>query len=212
VLGTLFVPALPVHGRITRLPAGHGGLLSAPVLLALAGCFFFYVNINCYWTYIERIGIVAGLSLDAISNTLAFSSIASMAAIALAAWLGDRVGSMLPIAAGAAATIIAVLMLAGTLHLAAYAISAIIYGNAWNLSMTYQYSTVNAVDSSRRGVALAPAFHNAGGAAGPAVAALFVTQNDHGSVIWIVSVSVLVSLACFVIARRLRAPVPAASH
>ena len=95
------------------------------------------------------------------------------------------------------------MMVAGTIHLAGYAVSAIIYGNAWNLSMTYQYSTVNSLDASRRGVALAPAFHNAGGAAGPAIAALFVSDHDHRSVVWIVCISVLVSLACFMIARRL---------
>ncbi len=202
-IGALFVAWLPAQGRISGVAVGHGRLISAPVLVALAGCFFFYVNINCYWTYIERMGTVAGLSLDAISNSLAFSAVASMAAVVLAAWLGDRMGSLLPIAASAAATIVAVLMLAGTLHLAAYAVSAIIYGNAWNLSMTYQYSTVNSVDPSRRGVALAPAFHNAGGAAGPAIAALFVTEHDHASVIWIVCVSVVVSLVCFAMARAL---------
>jgi hypothetical protein len=84
-------------------------------------------------------------------------------------------------------------------------ISAILYGIAWNVSMTYQYSTVNVVDRSRRGVALAPAFHNAGGAVGPAVAALVVSEHDHTGVLWLVSASVLASLVCFMVALRWRA-------
>jgi predicted MFS family arabinose efflux permease len=204
VLGLLLIPFLPRHGTTAAVPAGSPAqLISAPVLCALAGCFLYYVNVNAYWTYIGRIGTTAGLSLEAVSNSLAFSTAASMVGVVLAAWLGDRRGLLLPIGLSAAAVVLAMVLLTGTLHLPAYVMSAVIYGNAWNLSMTYQYSTVNAVDRSRRGVALAPAFHNAGGTAGPAIAALFVGEHDHGSVLWLVSLSVLASFGCFVIAKRL---------
>jgi len=202
VLELLFVRCVPVHGRIqTAVPLG-AGLLSRPVLLALAGCFLFYVNIGAYWTYIERIGTTAGIGLTAISNGLAFSTVASMAGVFLASWLGGRRGFLLPIAWSAIAVVLAMVLLLGKLQLAAYVVSAVVYGIAWNVSMTYQYSTVNLVDRSRRGVALAPAFHNAGGAVGPAIAALVVTANDHSGVLWLVSVSVVASLVCFVIALR----------
>jgi predicted MFS family arabinose efflux permease len=205
VLGLPLVRFVPVHGPIQSLATSGAGLLSAPVLLALAGCFLFYVNIGAYWTYIERIGTTAGISLSAISNGLAFSTVASMAGVFLASWLGDRRGYLLPIAASAIGVVLAAVLLTGKLTLTAYIVSAVVYGIAWNLSMTYQYSTVNIVDRSRRGVALAPAFHNAGGAVGPAIAALVVSQTDHSGVLWLVSVSVLASLVCFVIALRLHA-------
>ncbi len=205
VAGSLLVGFLPRQGRTSAAAGGSGGRLSAAVLFALAGCFLFYVNINAYWTYIERIGTTAGLDLGAVSNSLAFGTVASMGGVALAMWIGDRFGLLLPIGASALAVVAAMVLLTGTLHLTPYVASAVIYGNAWNLSMTYQYCTVNAVDGSRRGVALAPAFHNAGGAAGPAIAALFVREHDHGSVIWLVSVSVIASLGCFMIAKQLHA-------
>ena len=205
VLGLCFVPFVPGHGRIhAAVPLG-AGLLSRPVLLALAGCFLFYVNIGAYWTYIERIGTTAGIGLTAISNALAFSTVASMAGVFLASWLGGRRGFLLPIAWSALAVVLSMLLLLGKLQLTAYIVSAVVYGIAWNVSMTYQYSTVNLVDRSRRGVALAPAFHNAGGAVGPALAALVVTASDHSSVLWLVGVSVLASLVCFVLALRLHA-------
>jgi predicted MFS family arabinose efflux permease len=211
VLGLLMVGFVPAQVEIQRAAPSGAGLMSRPVLFALAGCFLFYVNIGAYWTYIERIGTTAGIGLGAISNGLAFSTVASMAGVFLATWLGDRRGYLLPIAASAVAVVLSVVLLTGKLQLTAYIVSAVIYGIAWNVSMTYQYSTVNIVDRSRRGVALAPAFHNAGGAAGPALAALVVTRADHSSVLWLVSVSVLASLVCFVTALRLhgRAPVGA---
>ncbi len=209
VLGLLVVGLVPVHGRNRTVAPSGAGLLSRPVLFAFAGCFLFYVNIGAYWTYIERIGSAAGIGLTAISNGLAFSTVASMAGVLLAYWLGGRRGFLLPIAWSAIAVVLAVVLLLGKLELTAYIVSAVVYGIAWNVSMTYQYSTVNIVDRSRRGVALAPAFHNAGGAAGPAIAALFVTASDHSGVLWLVSVSVLASLVCFVISLRLHARAPA---
>jgi predicted MFS family arabinose efflux permease len=180
-------------------------LLSPAVLLALAGCFLYYVNVGAYWTYIERIGVTAGIGLSEISNGLAFGTAASMLGVLLASWLGERRGYVVPIAWSAVGVVLAVVLLTGHLRLTAYVISAVVYGIVWNVSMTYQYSAVNIVDRTRRGVALAPAFHDAGGAVGPALAALAVTEKDHSSVLWIVIVSVLASWACFAAALRLHA-------
>jgi predicted MFS family arabinose efflux permease len=203
VLGLLLVKWVPVHGRILGAAPPPGALLSRPLLLALAGCFLFYVNVGAYWTYIERIGTAAGIGFSAVSNGLAFSTAASMAGVFLASWLGDRRGYLMPIAVSAVGVVLAIVLLTGDLKLTAYVVSAVIYGIVWNVSMTYQYGTVNIVDRSRRGVALAPAFHNAGGAAGPALAATVVTSNDHNGVLWLVCASVLASTVCFVLALRL---------
>jgi predicted MFS family arabinose efflux permease len=96
-------------------------------------------------------------------------------------------------------------MLAGRPGVTLFTVANVIYGIAWNLSMAYQYSAVNIVDRSRRGVALAPAFHGAGAAAGPAIAALFVTATNHTGVLWVAAVTVLVSLGFFQVAFRLHA-------
>jgi predicted MFS family arabinose efflux permease len=196
---------IPAHGRHHAAAASAGGLLTGPVLLALVGCFLFYVNIGAYWTYIERIGTTAGLGLSAISNGLAFSNAASLAGVFLASWLGSRRGFLMPIWVSAVAILISLVLLTGHLQLPAYVLSAVIYGIAWNLSMAFQYSTVNVVDRSRCGVALTPAFHNAGGAVGPAIAALFVTEHDHVGVLWVCTVTASVSVVCFWLALRLHA-------
>jgi predicted MFS family arabinose efflux permease len=208
ILGALVIGFLPRHGRLEAARAADRRLLTAPVVFALAGCFLFYINVTAYWTYIERIGTTAGLALGAVSNGLAFATVASMAGVMFAAWLGDRRGLLLPIAASAVAIIVSMVLLTGTLHLTAYVVSAVIYENAWNVSQTYQYTTVNVVDASRRGVALAPGFHNAGGTAGPAIVGLLVSEHDHTSVMWLVCISVLASAGCFAIAKQLRARVP----
>ena len=209
LLGLLLVSCVPSHGHAhpdahRSIPAGQG-LMSAPVILALLGCFLFYTNVGALWTYVERIGTAAGNSLDAVSDGLAFATAASMGGVFIAAWLGGRRGYLLPIAVSAVATVVSVVMLAGRPGVTLFTVANVIYGIAWNLSMAYQYSAVNIVDRSRRGVALAPAFHGAGAAAGPAIAALFVTATNHTGVLWVAAVTVLVSLGFFQVAFRLHA-------
>jgi predicted MFS family arabinose efflux permease len=203
VISLLTVRFVPLHGRLEGVAASGADLLSRPTLFALAGCLLFYVNVGAYWTYLERIGEAAGISLSAMSNGLGFAAAASIVGVFLATWLGVRRGLLIPVAASAFGVVASILMLVGELHLPAYVLSALIYGIAWNVSMTYQYSIVNVVDHSRRAVAFAPAFHNAGGVIGPALAALVVTETDHRGVLWLANVSVLLSLLCFAVSLRL---------
>jgi MFS transporter, DHA1 family, inner membrane transport protein len=199
----LAVAPLPRHGRSQAREFKATGLLKAPVLLALAGCFFYMVNLGAYWTYIERIGAAAHLSISAISNTLGFSSAASIIGLLIPWWFGNRRGVLMPLALSALATVASLLLLVGTPSLFAYVLSAVVYGNAWNLLVTYQYGVVHEVDTSGSGIAASPGFQGAGQAVGPAIAALFVTEHNHSSVIWVANVSVMICLACFVLALRL---------
>ena len=202
--GLLLVRWAPAHGaHAAHADRGVGSMWSAPLVLALVGCFMFYTNIGAFWTYVERIGAGAGLGLDAIANGVAFGTLTSVAGVVFASWLGTRRGYLLPVAWSAVAIALAAVLLIGHPSLVAFVTSNVVYGIAWNVSMTFQYSVVNAVDASRRGIALAPSFHAAGGAAGPVIAALFVTAANHDGVAWVVGISVLASVACFALALRL---------
>jgi len=122
VLGLLLLPLMPAHGRgDARASAGPtGGLLTAPTVLALVGCFLFYINIGAYWTYIERIGVAAGLAEGPISTVLSTTTALSLAGVALAAWLGDRRGFLAPIGWSAVVIVVSMLMLTGHLRMPAY--------------------------------------------------------------------------------------------
>ncbi len=142
-------------------------ILRLPTLLALAGCFLFFFNVGCYWTYVELIGSAAGLGRRELANGLAIGVAFGIAGGLLASWLGERRGRLFPIAASAVMTAIAALLLLGTLHFVDFLSSAVVYNFAWNLSLAYQYAAVNAADRTGSGVAAAPAFHNAGFTVGP---------------------------------------------
>jgi MFS family permease len=209
VIGILAISSLPAHGRTGTQQFRLAGLLNAPVLLALAGALLFFANVGAYWTYIERLGRAANLSLSAVSNSLSLATAASLGSLIFAWWLGNRRGMLVPLALSAAATVASTLLLLGTPGLLAYAASAVIYSNAWGLSFAYQYGFVHEVDTSGSGVAACPGFQGAGQAAGAALTALFVTEHSHAGVLWVVNLSVLMSLGCFALALRLRPPAAA---
>jgi MFS family permease len=194
---------LPQSGSREADSAGSGPLWTGPTLLALAGCFLFFFNVGSYWTYVELIGKGAGIGTQAIADGLAVGVAFGIAGALLASWLGDRRGRLLPIGLGAALTVCAVAPLLTRFHVATFVGSAIVYNFVWNLSLAFQYSTVNAVDRSGRGVAAAPAFHAAGGAAGPAVAAFLIGPGDFRPVVYLAAASVVVSYGCFQLADRL---------
>ena len=198
IVGLPLVTALPTRGRIpTEIGHAKRRLFTFPVLLALAGCFLFLFNVNCYWTYVEPIGVAAGLSEQAIANDLAIGVAVGIVGALLASWLGERYGRTRPIGVSACLIVVAVMMLPYATGSMAYLLSAAIYNFGWNLSLAYQYAAVNAVDGTGRGIAVAPAFHAGGGAAGPAVAALLMTANNYHVIYWLTSVAVLASFAAF---------------
>jgi MFS family permease len=207
IVGALLVTLLPLRGRRGNAGLSGMGFLTLSTLLALAGCFLFFFNVGCYWTYVELIGSASGLGLRQLANGLAVGVVFGVVGGLLASWLGERRGHLAPLAGSAVVTVIAVLLLLGTVRFVGFVTSSALYCFAWNLSLAYQYATVNAADRSGRGIAAAPAFHNAGFTVGPAIAGILVSPRDHGSIVWLVCASVLASLACFVAAGMLR-PAP----
>jgi len=204
ITGLALAAALPPHGRVPDATGPGRRLLTLPVAFALAGCFLFFFNVNCYWTYIGPIGTAAGLSERTIANDLAVGVAVGIAGALLASWWGERYGRARPIGISALLIVAAVLMLPYASRSSAYLLSAGIYNFAWNLSLSYQYAAVNAVDDTGRGIAIAPAFHGGGAAAGPAVAAFLMRGSDYQVVYWLSSAAVLLSCGAFALSAACR--------
>ena len=203
VLTLALVRIIPRAGR--EVPITHTRLrrLNPSTLLALAGCFLFFFNVGCYWTYVELIGTAAGLTAQSVASALSIGVGIGILGALLASWMGERGGRLQWIGWAALLSVCAALLLLGKVGWLAFALSAVLYNIAWNLSLSYQYATVNAVDGTGIGVAAAPAFHSAGAAAGPALTAVLIVPGHHAVVIWLVCASVLASLGCFTAAGAL---------
>ena len=199
------VPALPKYGRYPIAKNSAGVVTTTSAMFALAGCFFFFANVGAYWTYIEIVARAAGLGAQVVGNCLSIGAASGIIGALLASWCGERYGRILPVAVSAVVIVAAVLLLWKPPTAGVLLASAVLYNVAWNLSLAYQYAIVNALDGTGRAVAVTPAFQAAGGAAGPAVAALLVTATGFHSVIWLSGVAALLSLGLFVVSSVHRA-------
>lgn len=194
---------LPKAGRETPAFSLKGVFSQAKPLLALLGCFFFFFNVGCIWAYLERIGSAAGFSPQALGNGLALGVSVGMAGSMMASWQEARMGRVLPLVLSAIATVIAVAALVPEVNLVIFVLSLALYNFVWNYSLTYQYAVVAAVDESGRCIAIAPAFHAAGAALGPAIAAMLVRPGSFFAVNVLAAASVILSLFLFLPAARL---------
>lgn len=179
-------------------------ILKPKVVFSLLGCFMFFFNVGVIWTYIERMGNSAGFSAEDIGLALSVGVFFGIPGALLAAWISERFGHIRPLALGALLTVISVYMIIEGITFNDYIIALTLYNFAWNFSLTFQYAVVNAVDTSGRSVAAAPAFHAMGASSGPAIAALYVTSSNFIAVNVLAISAVIISLLFFIIANYLR--------
>ncbi len=200
ILSVLSLPLtvpLPERGRVVPATMKLRVLLRGSTTLTLFGCFFYLMNATTFWTYIAIIAQRGGLGEQQIASGLAIGVSAGFLGALGASWVGTRIHRNWSLTIGALVTLAAASMLVGPLPIAKFASSCFLYNFAWNYSLTFQYAAVNATNPSGHAVAMAPAFHTAGAAAGPAIAALLITPTDLAVVFWLVGAGVVASWMCF---------------
>jgi len=189
---------LPPRGAIKTIPGKMKLSLSPRALMGLVGCTMFLVNVGCFWTYIERMGVAAGFTSKFIGVGLAAAVAVGIIGALTASWLRDRYGRLRPLAVATLATVVSVIMLVEGMGAITFLVAAGIYNFVWNFAIPYQYAAISTADSSGRLIVLVPGFQGVGLSIGPAIAALFVTSDNYLAVNIIAAVSVIISLVLFI--------------
>jgi predicted MFS family arabinose efflux permease len=197
ILGMILLPWLPAAGRSVTQRQKFAVTLSPPVLLALLGCFMFFFNVGVVWTYIERMAVNSGMSMEIIGQSLAIGVAFGVPGALLASLCGERFGRLGPLTVAASISVLSLLLLSGSFSRTEYVLGLALYNFSWNYSLSYQYAVVNNADNSGRSVAVAPAFHAMGSALGPGVAVLFISAESYLAVNVLACIGVLASLLLF---------------
>lgn len=209
----LLTSLLPARGRSVVTTVPFVSLMKLPIVLALAGCVFFMLNIGAYWTYVELIARHAGLGDAEVASSLAAGVSAGLLGGLAVSWSAPRFNRNGLLAVGALMIVGAVWLLFTPLSIGKFAISCAIYNFAWNFSLALNYSAINAIDSTGHVLPLTPAFHSAGAAAGPGIAAFLVGPYGYDCVIWLAAGGAVVSVGCFLASSAvLRARVAASGN
>jgi predicted MFS family arabinose efflux permease len=209
VVGILHLPLYRWFPRAagSSVESAPADLLQARLSLAALGLLamaMLTVGQSAIAAYLERIGSVLGMSVQAIGNVLALAALVSLAGPASAHVLGDRAGRVPPFIGGGLVLGVAALTLGYTTYPLPYAIAVIATMTGLLFLMPYVLGNFAAMDPGGRIAAAAPAFATIGGAVGPALGAGILSLGlGYRGVSWLSAGAYVVSIVGSVfIARR----------
>jgi predicted MFS family arabinose efflux permease len=196
-----FVAATLPAGRAARSKSGPV-VIRAVWLLAvavLASILLFWAEQNAVYAYVERIGNASGLSGEFIGFSLGLANLTGFAGAMLVAWLGARLGRLLPLVIATLIQLVCLAALSGHVTSVAYIAGIGSMALAWNVVNPFQMSILAGVDPSGKALALATTVTGLGLAIGPAAGAVAIGFGGYAAILWLAAalsvVSVLLLLA-----------------
>ena len=161
-------------GLVTLLLSAPNRMLAVAVML---GMFVFEAGQSGIFTFVDQIGIQAGLDADHRGTVLSVTSFMGLAGGVLAALLGARFGRVWPIAIGLGFNVVAAAGLAVFESSFAYSALNLLWAFAYNFLLPYLMGALAALDDRGRWAVAGDSFWNGGAVPGPWIAAVLVEQG-----------------------------------
>ena len=178
----------------------QNGSKSLTPWLSLAAIFFFYLAVGSFWTYVERLGLDIGLSLDAVSDYLTLGNLLALTGCGIAYWLIERVGEAKPLLIAMLSMSISFALLSSDDSVNVYIFSVLFFFLLWNFIDVFQLSTLSHVGDSNYHVPLVPAFQSIAVASGPAISGFLLGSGWDLSNIMLLNSGILVmALLCLLL-------------
>ncbi|BFM18087.1 hypothetical protein R50073_42700 [Maricurvus nonylphenolicus] len=163
----------------------------------LVSIFFFYLAVGSFWTYVERLGVGAGLGGETVSRFLTIGNFLALSGCVIAYWLSERVGQSKPLMLGLIAMALTFAFLSVELNAQIYLLGMLSFFLLWNFIDIFQLGTLSEIDHCGRRVALVPAFQAVGTALGPAASGWLLVRGWVLSDIMLIGSLSLVMLLCY---------------
>jgi predicted MFS family arabinose efflux permease len=155
-------------------------LLSAPnrmlAVAVMAGMFAFEAGQSGIFTFVDQIGIQAGLKAGDRGTVLSVTGFLGLAGGVVAALLGARIGRVLPIAIGLSLNVAAAVGLAVCESIFAFSALNLLWGLAYNFLVPYLMGSLAALDDRGRWAVAGVSLWNGGTVPGPWIAGLLVER------------------------------------
>lgn len=189
--------------KISTTKHNNSGVVSIPSIIALVGIAIYFIGQTGIWGFLERIAVSKNMDNEFIGIVLAAVLVLCSLGAFLAMKVGNRFGIVKPMLFGSALFFISLVLWVISDNKWMYALSALIYANAWNFCLPYQLLAVNKTDKDGSYAAMIPAFQSIGGAVGPAMAGILIFEGSFNYVYLMAIFTTLLSLAIFwVVAKR----------
>ncbi|WP_322045242.1 MFS transporter [Paraburkholderia sp. J67] len=209
VLSLAFLPAVALFGRKEAFVTANEGTrakVDVRGVMLLLGCIFaLYFGVGVLWTFLEQIGMRAGLSEARIATTLVYANLVSLVACVVMPRLGQGSGlrRWAVINIGACVASAAALTMRQTPD--RFAIAAIVFIVAWTGAATLIFATMPRVDKVGRYAALSPGVLSLGFGIGSAAGGELIELLDARAAVGLACVFCCVSLLLYLSLGRANA-------
>ena len=163
---------------------------------AIAAMLVYFVGQIGVWTYFYRFGVRYGLSEQAVGSALSISQFFGLAGAFSVVLFSRYVRKDLALPLGICLSAVAIGALFGSYAFLAFVLISGAYQFLWNMTHPYLLSALASFDLSGRVIVYGTAMQFLGVAAGPAVAALVITEQSIANVLWMGIAFMLASIAC----------------
>ena len=199
-----FVAAKLPAGRIVRMEAPPVGTREGWILAVavLASIMLFWAEQNAVYAYIERIGNAAGLNPEYIGFCLGVANLTGFAGASLVAWLGTRLGRLVPLLIATLLQLICLAAFAGHVSSMAYLVALGVIALSWNVVNPFQLGILAGVEPSGKALALAATVTGTGLAIGPAAGAVAIGAGGYGAILWLAGALAIISLVLLLPPQR----------
>jgi len=161
-------------GLVTLLLSAPNRMLAVAVML---GMFVFEAGQSGIFTFVDQIGIQAGLDADHRGTVLSVTSFMGLTGGVLAAWLGTRFGRVWPISIGLGLNVVAAAGLAVFESSFAYSALNLLWALAYNFLLPYLMGALATLDDRGRWAVAGDSFWNGGAVPGPWIAGVMVEET-----------------------------------
>lgn len=194
------------HGDQTELDApGENKDLSGwllPFIGLLAG-FFYFTGLSGGWGFLEIIGTTKGLDAGGVGTVLFLGMFSTIAGGLFAAWLGDRFGRIIPVAAAIGLFIFGILLIRSSTNIWVFGIGSISFLITLNFVLAFVFGLTASVDASGRLIVLSAAALSSGVIAGPALAGRIIEASGYETMLTYAAIGGLICLALHILLARL---------
>jgi predicted MFS family arabinose efflux permease len=170
-------PARAVEEQMPTLRSAPNFWLALPIMLSL---FVLETGQGAVWAFTAPVGEAAGLSPEAVGNTLSVTTVVGLSGAAFAMWLGTRYGRMLPLIVGIALNVGASLGLLLIREPFAFVAFNLLWVVAFLFVTPYIMGALAALDDLGRWAAAGAGFYTLGDALAPWTGGLALGRGGFG--------------------------------
>jgi DHA1 family inner membrane transport protein len=171
-----------------------GTVFSGTALMALFGMFIYSVAEQALWNFGYYIPVEAGVPEEVVGGVLSVTVLMGLAGGALAAWLGTRLGRVLPIVAGSLMSAAGRWIFISSSTQEWVFVGGLLWGLGFYFVSPYQIGLVAALDRHGRLAVAAGGAMNFGYALGPTIGGRLLQSFDASAFLVVVVSATLLSL------------------